>query len=560
MPTATLNSVSAAVPDADATVDFASLSYGTIHVVKGESGEKTGKSFPFSGTADFGRLADNDIQIKLKYISRKHARLQLDENNSQVRLHNYSKATATKVNGTVVKSTAMINDGDIITFGDRSFLFEFGQLLRSRESGIVQKGIKKASTHIKRRHSLSGPAQSRVNIQKEAAKDSRKETEMKSTNEDKKTQKPFEAFADSAAHLETNERKAQESEGQDKCLPQREKLPFLKEITAVQTPERPAYAIRMTNVSLSLEPIVERRSLSPGILPKPAALLSAIRSFEFADAYAAATPKVSEAEKQDNALLEEIRSFTFEQEVINSSEVHIGKPAALLSEICNFSFSAKLSEPESESAPKRAPRSAGFLAEICSFCFPAKENSYEAEPIRVPRSADFLSEVRNFQFAATAKTMPKVLLADIANFARKPQLPLADIRRAALEALYKAPQGDDASSPEGAMLRRMKMRAQKMCRDSMPSLELDFEEAPVTPVPSVGIAKVECAATVPVSPTDDIISPVSRIVNLGGPARAAKSEGALPPAELKSIPPPSIPVSPTDAIISPASLAIRQAF
>ena len=160
-------------------------------------------------------------------------------------------------------------------------------------------------------------------------------------------------------------------------------------------------------------------------------LLSAIRGHQFSKNNGEEKPKVPEIVKKDDSLLSAIRSFAFTKKEAEAHEVVPLKPAQ---------------------------RSKGFLEEICNFCFPEKDKAAipdkddeSAQPLS--RSADFLAEICNFQFKAssTRPPMPKALLDDISRALpfQKPKLPLDDIRRAALESMFKAPQGNDASSPGG---------------------------------------------------------------------------------------------------------------
>ncbi|GMH77649.1 hypothetical protein TrST_g297 [Triparma strigata] len=72
-----------------------------------------------------GRHEDCDIRVQLPTVSRRHASFVFDEKSSIVSIKDHSSVNTTTVNNIPIKGKTVIKHGDKITFGDRSFRFEY---------------------------------------------------------------------------------------------------------------------------------------------------------------------------------------------------------------------------------------------------------------------------------------------------------------------------------------------------------------------------------------------------------------------------------------------------
>ncbi|GMH47177.1 hypothetical protein TrRE_jg2686, partial [Triparma retinervis] len=72
-----------------------------------------------------GRHEDCDIRVQLPTVSRRHATLAVDKKSKIVTIVDHSSVNTTTVNNIGIKGKTVIKHGDKITFGDRSFRFEY---------------------------------------------------------------------------------------------------------------------------------------------------------------------------------------------------------------------------------------------------------------------------------------------------------------------------------------------------------------------------------------------------------------------------------------------------
>lgn len=80
-------------------------------------------TIPVQSNVSIGRDKTSDIRIKNASISRKHARLFIDEN-GQYQLEHLSGTNPTIINGVIAKDTTPLLDGDVVTVGNQKFLFK----------------------------------------------------------------------------------------------------------------------------------------------------------------------------------------------------------------------------------------------------------------------------------------------------------------------------------------------------------------------------------------------------------------------------------------------------
>ncbi|GMH80891.1 hypothetical protein TL16_g08737 [Triparma laevis f. inornata] len=72
-----------------------------------------------------GRHEDCDIRVQLPTVSRRHASFLFDDKSKVVCIKDHSSVNTTTVNNVAIKGRTVIKHGDKITFGDRSFRFEY---------------------------------------------------------------------------------------------------------------------------------------------------------------------------------------------------------------------------------------------------------------------------------------------------------------------------------------------------------------------------------------------------------------------------------------------------
>ncbi|KAL1787275.1 proliferation marker Ki-67 [Sigmodon hispidus] len=84
-----------------------------------------GAHFPLSlSSCLFGRSIECDIRIQLPVVSKKHCKIEVNE--QQAILYNFSSTNPTQVNGATIDEPVQLKHGDIITIIDRSFRYENG--------------------------------------------------------------------------------------------------------------------------------------------------------------------------------------------------------------------------------------------------------------------------------------------------------------------------------------------------------------------------------------------------------------------------------------------------
>ena len=73
------------------------------------------------------RHEDCDIRVQLPTVSRRHATLSVDKKTMLVTILDHSSVNVTTVNNIAIAGKTVVNHGDKITFGDRSFRFEYAE-------------------------------------------------------------------------------------------------------------------------------------------------------------------------------------------------------------------------------------------------------------------------------------------------------------------------------------------------------------------------------------------------------------------------------------------------
>ncbi|CAO2583691.1 Proliferation marker protein Ki-67 [Lemmus lemmus] len=82
-----------------------------------------GAHFPLTlSSCLFGRSIECDIRIQLPVVSKKHCKIEINE--QEAILHNFSSTNPTQVNGATVDEPVQLKHGDVITIIDRSFRYE----------------------------------------------------------------------------------------------------------------------------------------------------------------------------------------------------------------------------------------------------------------------------------------------------------------------------------------------------------------------------------------------------------------------------------------------------
>lgn len=78
-----------------------------------------------AGHVRVGRSPENDLALPDDSVSSRHAVFQRDERTATLTLQDLASMNGTMVNGTrlVVGKPVVLFDGDVVSFGDRSFLF-----------------------------------------------------------------------------------------------------------------------------------------------------------------------------------------------------------------------------------------------------------------------------------------------------------------------------------------------------------------------------------------------------------------------------------------------------
>jgi pSer/pThr/pTyr-binding forkhead associated (FHA) protein len=71
----------------------------------------------------FGRRNDCDIWIKLQAVSRRHAQIEIDDDNI-LWINPISETSITLLNGSILKEATELQKNDIISIGGRNFRFE----------------------------------------------------------------------------------------------------------------------------------------------------------------------------------------------------------------------------------------------------------------------------------------------------------------------------------------------------------------------------------------------------------------------------------------------------
>ncbi|XP_051049180.1 proliferation marker protein Ki-67 [Phodopus roborovskii] len=100
-----------------------------------------GAHFPLSlSSCLFGRSIECDIRIQLPVVSKKHCKIEINE--QEAILYNFSSTNPTQVNGTTIDEPVQLKHGDIITIIDRSFRYENGNHEDgSRSTGFPEKSL-----------------------------------------------------------------------------------------------------------------------------------------------------------------------------------------------------------------------------------------------------------------------------------------------------------------------------------------------------------------------------------------------------------------------------------
>lgn len=101
------------------------MSFGKVVVVKKDGSQ--GAFFDVTSDVTIGRDKSCDIRIKLSAVSRHHAKMSIDENGHCI-LESISKTNPTFLNGSTMADISRLQDGDVITVGDRSFIFQNGTI------------------------------------------------------------------------------------------------------------------------------------------------------------------------------------------------------------------------------------------------------------------------------------------------------------------------------------------------------------------------------------------------------------------------------------------------
>lgn len=98
--------------------------HGRIVVIQKDGSEGAGFDV-MTEKVTFGRDKDCDIRLKIPLVSRKHADLHVDENGQCV-INNVSSTNNTYVNKKAISCETILNDRDVISIGDREFVFISG--------------------------------------------------------------------------------------------------------------------------------------------------------------------------------------------------------------------------------------------------------------------------------------------------------------------------------------------------------------------------------------------------------------------------------------------------
>ncbi|XP_075828703.1 proliferation marker protein Ki-67 isoform X2 [Microtus pennsylvanicus] len=116
-----------------------------------------GAHFPLTlSSCLFGRSIECDIRIQLPVVSKKHCKIEI--NDQQAILHNFSSTNPTQVNGATVDEPVQLKHGDIITIIDRSFRYENGNHEDgSRSTGFPGKSFGQEPVQQASRASFSDP-------------------------------------------------------------------------------------------------------------------------------------------------------------------------------------------------------------------------------------------------------------------------------------------------------------------------------------------------------------------------------------------------------------------
>ncbi|XP_075828705.1 proliferation marker protein Ki-67 isoform X4 [Microtus pennsylvanicus] len=119
-----------------------------------------GAHFPLTlSSCLFGRSIECDIRIQLPVVSKKHCKIEI--NDQQAILHNFSSTNPTQVNGATVDEPVQLKHGDIITIIDRSFRYENGNHEDgSRSTGFPGKSFGQEPVQQASRASFSDPDKS----------------------------------------------------------------------------------------------------------------------------------------------------------------------------------------------------------------------------------------------------------------------------------------------------------------------------------------------------------------------------------------------------------------
>eukprot|EP01039_Chlorochromonas_danica_P000293 gene293-315_t len=109
------------------------------HIIALESDGKEGKIYSIDEKNGLiiGRDKQCAIRVKVPSISRQHAKIGYDDNRKLSYFH-LSSVNPSMINGEVVKKTALLKDGDILTFGDSLFQKELRRALSTPLRKAIQ--------------------------------------------------------------------------------------------------------------------------------------------------------------------------------------------------------------------------------------------------------------------------------------------------------------------------------------------------------------------------------------------------------------------------------------
>ncbi|XP_013203215.1 proliferation marker protein Ki-67, partial [Microtus ochrogaster] len=129
----------------------------SAHLVTIKRSGDDGAHFPLTlSSCLFGRSIECDIRIQLPVVSKKHCKIEI--NDQQAILHNFSSTNPTQVNGATVDEPVQLKHGDIITIIDRSFRYENGNHEDgSRSTGFPGKSFGQEPVQQASRASFSDP-------------------------------------------------------------------------------------------------------------------------------------------------------------------------------------------------------------------------------------------------------------------------------------------------------------------------------------------------------------------------------------------------------------------